>query len=104
MAYNASNYSQLSYTFNGNPVPNHAVVDSAYGLSAGVYPIHIEDWSGCEADTSIILYQPLLLTRITSYNVCYTKLLRNRSHVEYDRCNGIKLSSYRPELCGQYGF
>ena len=43
---------------------------------------------------------PKKTSRITSYNVCYTKLLRNRALERYERRHGISLSSIKEADAG----
>ncbi len=53
-AYPTYDFYDLDYYFEGS----EEFGDSVYNLSVGTYNIHVEDWSGCKADTSITLNQP----------------------------------------------
>ena len=55
------------------------------GQAAGIYSVTVANGSGCSAYENAFVFtlscsekQQLVVIRITSYNVCYTKLLRIR--------------------------
>ena len=53
-AYPTYDFYDLDYFFEGT----EEFGDSVYHLPAGTYNLHVEDWSGCQADTSITLNEP----------------------------------------------
>jgi hypothetical protein len=55
-AYAAYDFDDLVYQFESSVLPQGT--DSVENLTAGLYNLHVEDWSGCIADTNITLNQP----------------------------------------------
>ncbi|MBN2523454.1 MAG: gliding motility-associated C-terminal domain-containing protein, partial [Bacteroidales bacterium] len=56
-AYAAYDFYDLEYSFQGNPLLS-GERDSMNNLAAGDYLIEVNDWSGCNEDTTITLNQP----------------------------------------------
>ena len=80
----------LSYSYLWNVNGDFTSFPQLNNLAAGYYDVTVTDANNCTAENHIIISQPDELTgvvvnvvncsspaaRITSYNVCYTKLLR----------------------------